>query len=139
MSTADNNTVFEQASAGGPLGKIVDGVIGRIVDTGGSRTVFGDPVRENERTVIPVARVTYRFGFGGGSGPPENSGEPVPGGGGGGGMLNARPVGFIETSSSGSRFVPVIDWSQILTVTLGFAGAGLLIVLWGSRPRRQDG
>jgi uncharacterized spore protein YtfJ len=123
--------------------KLVDGIVGTVISNGGSRTVFSEPVQHGDRSVIPVARVTYRFGFGGGSGTgPQVGGQgPVPGGdgGGGGGMLNARPVGFIETGSTGSRFVPIIDWSQILTVALGFTGAGLLIVLWGSRPGRHQG
>jgi len=103
--------------------------------------VFSDPVQSGDRTVIPVARISYRFGFGGGSGTgPQVGGKgPVPGGdgGGGGGTLNARPVGFIETSGSGSTFVPVIDWSQILTSAVTFVGTGLLIVLWGTRSGRS--
>lgn len=102
---------------------------------GSSRTVFGEPVVHGDRTVVPVSRVSYRYGFGGGSGTGPQIGEDghAPGGdgGGGAGTLNARPVGYIDTSSEGSRFVPVIDWSRLLNTLLTFAGIGLVVMLWG--------
>jgi uncharacterized spore protein YtfJ len=134
------NDAAEQAARPGPFEKIVDGVVEKVLSTTGAQTVFGDPVREEHRTVIPVARVTYRFGFGAGTGPAEDPGSPPPGGGGGGGNLVARPVGYIETTADGSRFVPVIDWSQVLTTTLAFAGVGTLVLIWRAgmgRSRRQ--
>jgi uncharacterized spore protein YtfJ len=136
MERTGINEAMEQASQESLLEKVIEGIIGQVIGNAGSRTVFGDPVREEDRTIIPVARVTYRFGFGAGSGPPVNAGEPVPGGGGGGGDLHARPVGFIETTSSGSRFVPAIDWSQILSTGLTFAGIGMLMMLWRKLPER---
>jgi uncharacterized spore protein YtfJ len=85
-----------------------------LVHQAGAKTVYGDPISADGRTVVPVARV--RCGFGGGSG--KKQGEQQ-GGGGGGGFI-AKPVGFIEISGGGSRFVPIVDVPQIaLTVAVG--------------------
>ena len=84
-----------------------------------ARTAYGEPVSANGVTVIPVAKV--RFGFGGGGGtstePTKSNGSAFGealetrsgsgggGGGGGGGMV--EPVGFIEISDIGARWVPL--------------------------------
>ena len=61
-----------------------------IVDHAGTKTVFGEPVTLEGKTILPVAKV--RYGFGGGSG--RKGGEQH--GGGGGGGLVAKPVGVVE-------------------------------------------
>ena len=84
-------------------------------------TVYGDPVTADGITVIPVSRVSFGFGGGGGSGvaPRRVSGETLAGNGdaaiktgsgsgggmGGGGMV--EPLGYIEISATGSRWVPL--------------------------------
>jgi hypothetical protein len=55
----------------------------------GARLCYGEPVRVEGRTVIPVARVRAAGGLG------QR---------GGGGRLDAVPVGFIEVSEGGARF-----------------------------------
>jgi uncharacterized spore protein YtfJ len=72
-----------------------------LVAQAGVKTVYGDPVSTEGKTVIPVARI--RCGFGGGSGKKAAEQE---GGGGGGGFV-AKPVGFIEISAQGTQFVPI--------------------------------
>ena len=85
------------------------------------KTVYGDPVSSEVRTVIPVARV--RCGFGGGSGKKAAEQE---GGGGGGGFV-AKAAGFIEISAQGTRFVPIRDSRDFaLAVGLGVC-LGLLV------------
>ncbi len=140
MEPNGNPDPFRQAERPGIMENLVSGMIEPVLGEGSNKTVFGSPVREGDRTVIPVARVSYNFGFGGGSGTGPRIGDdgPPPGGdgGGGGGMLSARPVGYIETDSTGSRYVPVIDWSRIFQAAVTFTGMGLLIVLWKSLSRR---
>lgn len=63
------------------------------------KSVFGDPIHAEGRTVIPVARVIYGFGggFGSGHGQPLRADEagsaPEGEGGGGGGGALAYPAG----------------------------------------------
>jgi hypothetical protein len=89
----------------------------------GARLCFGRPVTANGRTVIPVASVRSAGGGGFGGSAAQN------GSGGGGGMLEARPVGFIEMSSEGTRFERINDGRTALRAI----AAGSLAVLVAGR------
>jgi hypothetical protein len=96
----------------------------------GARLCFGRPVSANGRTVIPVAGV--RTMGGGGFGGAPGSGD----GGGGGGALEARPIGFIEISSEGTRFARIDDGR---TTVRALAAGSLAVLVAGrvlSRRRR---
>jgi len=90
----------------------------------GARLCFGRPVTANGRTVIPVASVRSAGGGGFGKG---KAGDDS--GGGGGGALDARPVGFIEISSEGTRFERIDDGRTALRAL----AAGSLAVLVAGR------
>jgi uncharacterized spore protein YtfJ len=84
----------------------------KMGDTLGStatvKSVFGEPIHANGKTVVPVAKVAYGFGGGAGSGKvdaPDRHGE----GGGGGGGVRAFPAGALEITEGNTRFVPFID------------------------------
>lgn len=97
--------------------------------------VYGDPVQHGDTTVIPVAKVAYGFGAGGGQGPgshravepddsrPGEARRPDAEGAGGGGGVRMTPVGALEIGPRGIRFVrvnPVASW-------LGAAALGLAV------------
>jgi uncharacterized spore protein YtfJ len=83
--------------------RFIDGVR----DTFTVRTVYGDPVESRGVTVIPVAQTFVGFGAGGGGGRTGGTG------GGGGGLV--RPIGFIEITAKGARWVPISRaWLRIL-------------------------
>lgn len=68
-------------------------IMERLQASAGVKTIYGDPVTAEGKTVIPVARVRYGFGAGFGSG---RNGETKTEGGegaGGGGYVAARPIG----------------------------------------------
>lgn len=69
-------------------------------------TVFGEPVVAEGVTVVPVARVA--FGIGGGGGRERTAGKAGEGLGVGGGT-QARPAGFIEIRDGKAVFVPIRD------------------------------
>jgi uncharacterized spore protein YtfJ len=73
--------------------------------TGASvRNVYGEPVSAGGRTIIPIARVGYGFGAGGrAGGSPETAGDQE--GSGGGAGMSARPVGALEITAAGTRFI----------------------------------
>jgi uncharacterized spore protein YtfJ len=98
-----------------------------MLDQANSRTVYGEPVAAEGRTVIPVARI--RYGFGGGSG--RKSVEEA--GSGGGGGMQATPVGVVEITREGTRFLPIGQ-----TRKLGLAVAiGVWIGLMAARRRAR--
>lgn len=88
-----------------------------LINQASAKTVYGDPISGEGRTIVPVAKV--RCGFGGGSGrkSAENEGR------GGGGGLIAHPVGYIEITSAGTRFVPILDAQALIAAV----GLGLLM------------
>ena len=92
--------------------------IGDRLATGATvKAVYGEPVSVGERTVIPVARVSYAFGGGGGGEPGE---EAAGGGGGGGGRVSAQPCGALEITPAGTRFVEFPAVNAIAAVAVGF-------------------
>ena len=86
-----------------------------MVNHGTVRTVYGDPITAEGRTIVPVARVRYGFGAGSGSSAGARAGQ------GGGGGLNAAPVGVVEISHDGTRFIPIGEerWKTVLALGLG--------------------
>ena len=97
-------------------------VLGSLVNQAGVKTVYGEPITADGRTIVPVAKV--RCGFGGGSG---KNGRGKEGEGGGGGGFVARPIGFVQVDEQGARFVQIVDaYSIALGVGIGI-GVGLAL------------
>jgi uncharacterized spore protein YtfJ len=86
-----------------------------------TKSVYGEPIHFGSRTIVPVAKVGYLLGATSGG----RNGETVGGGSGGGGVL-ARPVGYIEITDAGARYVELsVVKRSIAAVAIGFA-AGCL-------------
>jgi uncharacterized spore protein YtfJ len=90
------------------------------------KNVYGEPISTGNRTVIPVARVSYAFGGGGG----VREGEPASQWGGGGGRLSAVPAGVIEITSEGTRFIAFLDWRKLASVVGVSFALGFLFSTW---------
>ena len=126
-------------SSPAPFGPITE-LLERSVDI---RHVYGEPVHHGDTTVIPVAQLAYGFGAGGGRRPsraskpaalenpaPEDAPSDAQGAGGGGGV-RMTPVGALEISAEGVRFVHVHPLPPLLA-----AGAVGLVVGWLLARRR---
>ncbi len=89
----------------------IEGVKSALSDRLTAQTAYGEAIEVDGVTVIPVARVMLGFGAGGGVGEAKRSSDgedaPPPTGGGGGGGGVVQPLGFIEVSSTGARWVPL--------------------------------
>jgi uncharacterized spore protein YtfJ len=140
MDTSNNVSVEE------PQGNVVeqlgDKLLEKVLKHANARMVYGDPVQQGDRTIIPVARVSARFGFGGGSGTGKRAGEGSSSGtgGGGGGDIKAVPIGYIEMTPQGTEFRPIEDETQIamagIRIGLVFV-IGLIIIGWRLSGRRK--
>jgi uncharacterized spore protein YtfJ len=96
----------EEARAPAPAFSALRRFVEGARDTFTVRTVYGDPVESKGVTVIPVAQTYFGLGAGGGGGRTGGTG------GGGGGMV--RPIGFIEITAKGARWVPIQRaWQRI--------------------------
>lgn len=94
----------------------------RLKSQVGNNTVYGEPIQAEGKTIIPVSRVAFGLGLGQGSSaanPSSSSGEIGTGMGGG---VVAQPIGVVEVTSEGTRFVPCQDirkWLGILLLGIG--------------------
>src|ERR1700723_1311505 len=89
------------------------------------KTIYGDPITAQGKTVIPVAKIMYGLGAGAGTGGVGNSSAQGEGGGGGGGV-RAIPVGVIEVSDQQTSFVPITDRKKLTGAVLAGIGLGVL-------------
>ena len=92
------------------------------------KSVFGEPIHVDGKTVVPVASVAMGFGagFGAGPGTPYSIGDKHGEGGGGGGGVTAFPAGALEITPTHTRFVPFHDPRWLVGA---FAAGALLGVL----------
>jgi uncharacterized spore protein YtfJ len=96
------------------------------------KSVYGEAIAAQGKTIIPVARIAYGMGGGGG----KKLGQSNPGEGeGGGGGIYATPVGFLEITDAETRFVPLGEKRKLLgAVLIGFC----LGALWSRRANRRN-
>lgn len=134
---SESGTSAAEATAGEPTtGKLVepdadpDGVLGTLREAlatlrqnSGVETVYGDPIERDGRTVVPAAKVAYGFGGGFGTGGTDEDGS----GGGGGGGVAASPLGALEVTDDGTRFVRFQDRRRTLAAVVLGAAVGYLL------------
>lgn len=83
------------------------------------KNVYGEPIAFEDRMVVPVAELRYAFG-GGGGGKGDREGA------GAGGAVQARAVGALEVTRTGTRFIVFNDYRRLgaalaLGIVLGAA------------------
>lgn len=115
------------------MAEILRSIIGPLQEHAAVRSVYGDPVSAQGKTIIPVARIGY--GFGGGSGKGMREDKAGEGEGGGGGVV-ALPLGVFEITDSETRFIPVDGHRKMLAAGLIGVALGLL---WAIRKKRRHG
>ena len=93
------------------------------------RSVFGEPIHANGKTVVPVAKVAYGFGGGFGAGKNSAHAERQGEGGGGGGAVRAFPAGVLEITDKDTRFVPFMDPKPLAAAFVAGTLLGGLIVM----------
>ena len=111
---------------------LIEGAVEHLQTSASVKTVYGAPITAEGKTVIPVAKVAYGFGAGSGSGKHGKKGagngkEPVTGEGeGAGGGVAAKPVGVVEITDEGTKFVQFGSTKRLaLSAAIG-AGIGAL-------------
>jgi uncharacterized spore protein YtfJ len=108
--------------------EMVTELLERIGESVGERaqvsTVFGEPVKREHVTVIPVAKARFGFGGGGGAGSREhNEGS----GGGGGGGVAVSPVGYIEVRDDGADFKRILTRTDVVALAATASIAALAL------------
>ena len=116
---------------------LVKNISERIQSTASVKAVYGDPITAEGKTIIPVARVRYGFGAGGGTigidATSEEGKSPQDSGGGGGGGVEVSPIGYIEVTAEDTYFISFEERRKIVKAAL----FGLLIGTLLARRRRR--
>lgn len=90
------------------------------------KSVYGEPIAAEGKTVIPVAKIMYAYGAGGGTGGVGDTKARSEGGDGGGGA-RAIPVGVIEVSDQETRFIPITSRKRLACAVAAGVALGLLL------------
>lgn len=114
-------------SVSNTLSKITD----RLQASATTKTVYGEPVSVEGRTLIPVARVRYGFGAGGGADAGSNGSE----GSGGGGGVEVTPIGIIEITKLETRYISLE--SPRIFVKYALIALGIIGLVLGLRQLRR--
>jgi hypothetical protein len=94
-----------QAVSSAPADRLLERLAEIVSTRAGVQAVFGEPIRQDNLTVIPVARV--RWGFGGGAGRADGPPSGPASGSGGGGGAAADPIGYLEIRPDAATFRPI--------------------------------
>ncbi|MFZ0792600.1 MAG: spore germination protein GerW family protein [Candidatus Korobacteraceae bacterium] len=106
--------------------EILTALADRFSITGKVQNVFGEPIEAHGKTIIPVARVQYGLGAGGG-GENKSGADDAVGGSGGGGGVKVTPIGVLEITEAGARFVRFFDPQMATGLIAGGIMIGLLV------------
>lgn len=120
MSEMDEERQYSEDSATAP--ELVAEVMQQFTSSAHVSSVFEQPRKVGDRTVIPAAEVMVGLGFGVGMG--QGQGDAPGGGGGGGGGSRARPVAAIVVEPDRVYVEPILDLTQI-------ALAGISLCIFG--------
>jgi uncharacterized spore protein YtfJ len=107
----------------------------------GVRTIYGEPISAEGRTIIPVARVSYGFGGGDAVGIPgtqSHNGKGERAGAGGGGGVHAVPAGVVEITREQTRFVRFDEWRPLAVAAMVGFGLGVVLSRAARHPRRPE-
>lgn len=100
--------------------ELIDSAVEHLKASASVKTVYGDPVMVDGKTVIPVAKVAYGFGGGKGKGPADKGeGEGM------GGGVAAKPVGVVEIDKGVTTFVPIAPNKKAMLAAVIASGIGL--------------
>lgn len=113
------------------FGEAINSVTERLRESASVKSVYGEPVKTNGKTIIPVARVMYGFGGGYGTsgsdeGDDEEPHEESEGAGTGGGVM-ATPVGVLEITDGETRFIRFGLMRKLLLAALVALLVGYLV------------
>jgi uncharacterized spore protein YtfJ len=130
--TMNNDDALQAATqrAAQAASEPMDGLLERLAELIGGRAsvqaVFGEPVRHDQVTIVPVARI--RWGFGGGGGSADQATDGSASGSGGGGGVAADPVGYLEIAHGAAEFRPIRDPypSPVLILAIAVSAAIVL-------------
>lgn len=114
----------EQLSKKFPLQSIFD----KFSEKRDVTLIYGDPIKLEHRTILPVAKVKYSVGAGIGYEEGDESQSKKGGGGeGGGGQFSIKPVGVYDITDEKTTYKPVVPLELIFIIPVIITGLALLL------------
>ena len=102
-----NEQTVEQKERKHPLNQMMTDAIDQIKGMADTNTIVGQPINTPDGvTLIPISRVSFGFGNGGGTGYGKNQPKEVLGFG-SGGSVKLEPVAFLVIKDGITRVLPV--------------------------------
>jgi uncharacterized spore protein YtfJ len=107
--------------------EVLKGVVSELREIAKSETIVGDPITVEDKTVIPIVKISVGFGAGGGQGEGESGGNKASGtgfGGGGGGGAKIEPAAFIIMDEKGIKLLMAGKgkWDKIIDAIPAITG-----------------
>jgi uncharacterized spore protein YtfJ len=116
----------------------VQSIVENLQSSASVKTVYGEPIKAEGKTVVPVAKVAYGFGMCSCGKKEEENKETEKDhqacGGGAAGLI-IRPAGVLEITQTETRFIP-IGMGRKLAGALVF-GLLLGVLIAGKRSKRD--
>jgi uncharacterized spore protein YtfJ len=109
--------------------EFIQSLIERLQGRAGAASVYGEPIVVEGKTLIPCAKLAFGFGGGSGADRARSGGPDAVGreGSGGGGGVAAKPIGVLEVTGAGTRFIPFEDTRRLVGAVLAGVLVGILI------------
>jgi uncharacterized spore protein YtfJ len=120
---------------------LVKTTLGEIEKVLNSKTVVGEPLAINGKTIIPLVSVGFGFGAGGGSGRGESKQKGEGTGGGTGGGAWVRPVAVIIIDQQEVRIEPIMGSLSGAIEKIGETIPNLLgkaLDKWSERKKQEE-
>jgi uncharacterized spore protein YtfJ len=90
--------------------QFLESLLERLRSSANVKTIYGEPIQTEGKTIIPVARIAYGLGGGYGQGKSKKNeigSDDQPVGEGGGGGIAVTPVGVVEITPDRTSFIPL--------------------------------
>ncbi|MFQ6612152.1 MAG: GerW family sporulation protein [Fidelibacterota bacterium] len=100
------------------ISELIKNMLKEAQDMLDSKTVVGKPIQAGDYTVIPVSKIVFGFGGGGGESPenhPGGSGQGV------GGGWSIEPMAFIVLGKDGAKLMTIGDKENLSTKLMDLA------------------
>ena len=85
--------------------ELIKAIVEELKTMATTESIVGEPIKVDDKTIIPVIKIS--MGFGGGGGADTGSNKPGGTGGGGGGGIKIEPVAFIVSDEEKVSLLPI--------------------------------
>ena len=98
-----------------------------------TETIVGKPIAVEDTVIVPLSKISFGFGAGGGKGAKDDGGGGTAGGG------SVEPVGFIVIHKGKAQLIPMQESGMSISQLLGYAPDVIKKIKEFMDKKKQDG